>query len=268
MRFYALAATSLLLTAVTCAAQPAAAPARVLRRYPAAEAKQAVAVDDRFFYAIDDAAIGKYEKKTGHRVGGWQGEAGGHVKHLNSGIIFGGQLYAAHSNYPETPMVSSIEVFDTGRMSHARSIALPSGIGSATWVDQADGDWWVTFANYAGNGGEPGKGPETTTLVRFDSNWHQKGQWRFPAEVIARWDGMSSSGGTWTTGHRLITTGHHARELYLLELPAAGSALVLRAVIPMESEGQGIALDRAAGELYSIQRQGREVLVSKLPVLP
>jgi hypothetical protein len=164
-------------------------------------------------------------------------------------------------------MVSSIEVFDTERMAHVRSIALPAGIGSATWVDQADGDWWVTFANYAGGGGEPGKGPETTALVRFDTGWQQKGSWRFPAEVVARWDGMSSSGGTWTSGRRLITTGHHARELYVLELPETGSVLILRSIIPVESEGQGIAIDRTEGVLYSIRRQAREVLVSQLASL-
>ncbi|MEP6917826.1 MAG: hypothetical protein ABJC89_19420, partial [Acidobacteriota bacterium] len=171
--------------AIPCAAQQRGPAAHVIRRFPAAEAKQAVAVDARFVYAIDDAAIGKYEKETGRRVGGWENKAGGPVKHLNSGIIFSGQLYAAHSNYPQTPMVSSIEVFDTERMSHVRSIALPPGIGSATWIDQADGDWWVAFANYAGKGGEPGKGPETTTLVRFDHNWRQKASWRFPAEVVS-----------------------------------------------------------------------------------
>jgi hypothetical protein len=255
-------------TAQTSGSQGQGASARVIRRYPAAEAKQAVAVDDRFFYAIDDAAIGKYEKTTGRRVGGWQSAGGSEVKHLNSGIVFSGQLFAAHSNYPATPMVSSIEVFDTERMAHVRSIPLPRGIGSATWVDQADGDWWVTFANYAGTGGEPGKGPETTALVRFDSRWQQKESWRFPAEVIARWEAMSSSGGFWTAGHRLVTTGHHARELYVLQLPTAGGALILRATIPMESEGQGIALDRTGGLLFSMQRKTREVLVSQLPPLP
>jgi hypothetical protein len=260
---------SVLVTMVCpCAAQPGTPAARVIRRFPAAEARQAVAVDARFVYAIDDAAVGKYEKASGRRIGGWANEAGGSVKHLNSGIIVGGQLYSAHSNYPQTPMVSSIEIFDTGRMSHVRSIPLPSGIGSATWIDQADGDWWVAFANYAGNGGVPGKGPETTTLVRFDSNWRQKASWRFPADVVSRWDGMSSSGGVWTAEHRLVTTGHHARELYVLEVPASGPALMLRAIVPMESEGQGIALDRTEGLLYSIQRKSREILVSTLPPLP
>jgi hypothetical protein len=236
-----------------------------IRRYEAPEATQAVAVDDQFYYAIGSAAIGKYDKRSGQRVGAWEGTPGGAVAHLNSGVVFGNELYAAHSNYPATPMVSSIEVFDTTRVAHVRSIPLPAGIGSATWVDRLDGDWWVTFAHYAGRGGERGKGPEHTTLVRFDGEWQRRGTWSFPAAVVERWDGMSSSGGTWGRDRRLYTTGHHAPELYVLSLPESGRQLKLDAIIPIESEGQGIAFDRGAGLLYSIQRRTHEVLVSKLP---
>jgi hypothetical protein len=239
-------------------------PAEVVRRFKAAEANQAVAVDTNFFYAIDGAAIGKYDKRSGQRVGGWS-NASGHITHLNSGIIFGDELYCAHSNYPETPMVSSLEIFETDRMTHIRSIPLPQEIGSATWVDRTDDAWWVTFANYAGKGGEPGKGPERTMLVRFDRQWQQKESWTFPAKVVRRWDGMSSSGGTWVPGRGLYTTGHDAPELYVLDLPPSGRELTLNAIVPFDGEGQGIAIDRADGLLYSIKRSTREVVVSKLP---
>src|SRR5688572_26711721 len=126
----------------------------VVRRYQAAEATQAVAVDGVFFYAIANAAIGKYRIATGERVAGWRDEANGGVRHLNSGVVVGKALYCAHSNYPDTPMVSSIEVFDTKTLSHLRSIPLPGGFGSATWLAKRRGDWWVTFAHYAGKGGE------------------------------------------------------------------------------------------------------------------
>src|SRR5688572_18233801 len=88
-------------------------PLQVVRRYKAAEATQAVAVHGTFFYAIASAAIGKYNLSNGERAAGWQEASGGRVRHLNSGVVIGGELYCAHSNYPETPMVSSIEVFDT-----------------------------------------------------------------------------------------------------------------------------------------------------------
>ena len=239
-------------------------PAGVVRRFHAAEANQAVAVDSNFFYAIDGAAIGKYDKRSGARVGGWN-DSSGTITHLNSGVVVGGELYCAHSNYPDTPMVSSLEAFETDHLAHIRSIPLLQGIGSATWVERANGAWWVTFANYAGKGGEPGKGPEATKLVRFDRDWQPRESWTFPAAVVQRWNGMSSSGGVWLEGKGLYTTGHDARELYVLDLPASGHELTLKAIVPFESEGQGIAIDRSEGLLYSIQRRTREVIVSKLP---
>ncbi len=254
----------LLLAVLSLTACTSRHPVKVIRRFEAAEAHQAVAVDTNFFYAIDDAAIGKYDKRSGGRVGGWR-ETSGHHMHLNSGIVLDGELYCAHSNYPETPMVSSLEVFETDRMTHVRSVPLPQGIGSATWVDRTDDAWWVTFANYAGKGGEPGKGPETTRLVRFDRQWRQRDSWTFPAAVVSRWAGMSSSGGTWVPGKGLYTTGHDARELYVLDLPASGHELTLKAIVPFESAGQGIAVDRGEHLLYSIQRKTREVIVSTFP---
>jgi hypothetical protein len=238
--------------------------ATVVKRFDAPEANQAVAVDSAHFYAIGNSAIGKYEKATGRRVAGWKDDTG-HISHLNSGIVVDGELYCAHSNYPETPMVSSLEVFETAGMKHVRSIPLPPGIGSATWVDRADGAWWVAFANYAGKGGEAGRGPERTTLVRFDARWQRQQSWTFPPAVVTKWEGMSSSGGAWVHGRALYTTGHDARELYVLSLPPSGSELVLREIVPFESNGQGIAIDSSDGLLYSIQRRTHEVLVSRLP---
>lgn len=242
--------------------------ARVVRRFHAAEASQGVAVDAHFFYAIDDAAIGKYEKATGRRIGGWTGQPADSITHLDSGVVIGRELLCAHSNYPNTPMVSSIEVFDPDRMVHLRSIPLPSGVGSATWVDHSNGSWWVTFANYSGKGGESGKGSGATKLARLDSDWHLRESWAFPPAVVRRWGTMSSSGGTVAAERLFYTTGHDAPEVYVVEVPATGNELKLRAIVQVESEGQGIALDRDQGLLYSIQRRTREVIVSTLPDLP
>ena len=62
-----------LLALVICAASHADSPTRglqELRRFKAAEARQAVAVDAHHFYAIGNREIGKYDKRTGERVGG------------------------------------------------------------------------------------------------------------------------------------------------------------------------------------------------------
>ncbi|MDX1642259.1 MAG: hypothetical protein R3220_11210, partial [Balneolaceae bacterium] len=81
----------------------------LIESFPADEAFQAVAVDSTHFYAIASRSIGKYDKKTGEKVDFWEGP----VKHLDSGVVADGKFYAAHSNYPEIPMTSSVEIWDT-----------------------------------------------------------------------------------------------------------------------------------------------------------
>jgi hypothetical protein len=121
------------------------------------------------------------------------------------------------------------------------------------------------YAHYPAPNGEPGRGPEYSVLVRYDAEWRETGAWAFPKAVVARWDGMSSSGGVWMPDGRLVTAGHHAPELHVLRLPTAGATLVLDAIVPVESEGQGIALDPADPTLFwSIQRRTGEVLVSRM----
>ena len=243
----------------------ASASAKTIRRFSAPEASQAVAVDERYFYAIGSAVIGKYDKRSGMQVAVWKPDAGQPIAHLNSGIVVDGLLYCAHSNYPETPMVSSIEVFDAARLSHVRSMPLPGDIGSATWLDRSDGNWWVTFAHYAGKGGVPGKGPAFTRLVRFSTDWRVEASFAFPAAVVKRWGAMSSSGGALTGPRLFVTTGHDAPEIYVVEAPDRGDELILRAIVTVESEGQGLAFDRADGKVFGIKRATREVIVSEVP---
>ena len=236
----------------------------VVERWRTEEAEQGVAVDATAFYAIDDAAIGKYDKTTGRRIAKWTAPPASHFVHLNSGVVVGRELLCAHSNYPAVPMHSTIEIFDRETLQHLRTHDLGSSRGSATWIDFHDGSWWVAFAHYSGPGGEPGKESDQTTLRRFDEEWRERGSWRFPPEVIAAWRGRSSSGGTWR-GNRLYTTGHSEPRLYVLEVPKSGSVLRLVSTIAVETAGQGVALDPTADLLYSIQRATREVLVSRLP---
>ena len=251
-------------------AQTSPAPvarAETVRRYAAPEARQAVAVDASHFYAITNREIAKYDRTTGARVAHWRGADDGPFIHLNSGVVIDGRLYCAHSNYPGLPMVSSVEVFDTQSLQPVGSIPLGIAQGSATYVDRFDDAWWVGYAHYAGRGGEPGRGSEYTTLVRYDDEWRQTGAFAFPAEVVAQWDGMSSSGGFWRRSDGLLyTTPHHTPVLHVLRRPSAGARLELVRTISIESEGQGIALDPTdASLIWSIQRRTGEVLVSRLP---
>src|SRR5262245_34742926 len=75
---------------------------------PSPFATQAAAADERFVYAIDDAVIAKYDRATGKDLGRSTGEA----RHLNSGFLWKGKLYCAHSNYPHRPYQSDIRVLD------------------------------------------------------------------------------------------------------------------------------------------------------------
>ncbi|MFG1816165.1 hypothetical protein ACGFIF_20545 [Kribbella sp. NPDC049174] len=102
---------------MTTAAEPPSYPATPLTSYAAVDANQA-------------------------------GDTDGPFKHLDSGVVVGSKLYAVHSNYPEWPMESSIEVFDTRTMRHVDTYSFGIYRGSLTWLDRHDGAWWAGFANY------------------------------------------------------------------------------------------------------------------------
>lgn len=238
-------------------------PAVELRRFPAEEARQGVAADSRFVYAISNAAIGKYGRRTGRRLARWQGDPELFV-HVNSCTLAGARLVCAASNYPDVPMASSIEWFDSDRMTHVGSRSLGPGRGSLTWLEWHDGSWWACFANYDGRGGEPGRNHEATVLVRFDRDFAEQGAWLFPKSVLARFAPYSASGGAWR-GDKLYVTGHDRKEVYVLEIPDAGSRLVHVATFAFGSPGQAIQWDRSNGTLWSIDRSRRELVESRAP---
>lgn len=249
------------------AGTPASPSAAELRRYPAPEAKQGVAVDGRFLYVVDDSQIGKYDKASGRKVAEWTGDPE-KFPHLNSCEIIGAELVCASSNYPQTPMKSSVEIFDPARMVHLRSIPLGQQPGSLTWVDRKDGFWWAGFANYDGRGGEPGHDHRETFVVKFDDVWRPVGTWGFPPSVLDRFAPSSSSGAGWSGDGLLYVTGHTKPELYVMRLPAAGSTLEHVATVAVPIEGQAIAWDRSQPRvLFGIVRSRREVVEMKIPAL-
>lgn len=233
-----------------------------LKRFKADEAKQGVAVDAEFFYAITNEAIGKYRKDTGEKAGAWQDAPGGRIKHLNAGVVLGGKLYCAHSNYPAMPMKSSVEIWDTRTLQHLQTIDLSDGGGSLTWVDQHDGAWFACFAHYAKT-----SDPARTRVVQFDVKWQKKAEWKFPAALVAQFGKNSSSGGSFGPGGKLFITGHDAPELHVLRPPGKDAELQWQAAIPISAHGQAFAWDRSQeGVLYSIERKTHEVIVSRVSV--
>ncbi len=71
-----------------------------IRRFDTEEATQGVAVDARHFYAISNQRIGKYDKRTGEKVGAWEGPRDGPIIHLDSGIVRDGLLLLCSLELP------------------------------------------------------------------------------------------------------------------------------------------------------------------------
>ena len=222
------------------------------------EANQAVGVDDKYFYAVDNQTIAKYDKKTGALVKKWKGEKNGPIIHLDSAMLMDGKIYCAHSNYNQWPMTSSVEIWDADTMEHIGNHSFGIQWGSLTWVDFYNGHWWMTFANYDKPYG-PGKTPYgykvATQMVKFSADFKFEEAWVLPKSILDRFEDMSNSGGSWGPDGFLYLSGHDPAEIYRMRLPKSGSTLDLVDVIPMNIRGQGIAWDRSdRGVIYGIIR--------------
>ncbi len=248
-----------------------------LRRFKAPEAGQGVAVDRAFFYAINNHTIGKYVKKTGERVAGWEGGAGGEIIHLNAGLIRDGKLLTIHSNFPGVPMLSSLEIFDPATLAHTASHSFGRMDGSFTWLDRAPrsatsaaaGKWIACFVHYGNRAAEPNRDAKWTQILALDDEWRRTAGWALPSDLFARFGGRgySASGGAFGPGGFLYLTGHDNTELYVVDFPKAGSVLKWIATIPFPSEGQAFCWDpHEPGTLWSIIKKTKEVIVGRVTV--
>lgn len=242
-------------------AVPAAASAGTLEQiaeFAVPEANQGVGVDDRYFYAVDNRTIAKYDKKSGKLMARWQGPKEGPILHLDSALVMDGKIYCAHSNYNEWPMTSSIEIWDAATMQHIGNHSFGINWGSLTWADFYDGHWWMTFANYDVPYG-PNKTPygykAATQVVKMTADFKYVQSWVLPRAILEKFEAMSNSGGSWGPDGHLYLSGHDPAEVYKMRLPKAGSVLELVDILPMNIRGQGIAWDRSdRGVIYGIVR--------------
>jgi hypothetical protein len=236
---------SLALLAAPLAARPTL---EQIAEFPIPEANQGIGVDEKHFYAIDNRAIAKYDKKTGKLVKKWTGEKDGPIIHLDSAMIMNGKIYCAHSNYPQWPMTSSVEIWDADTLEHVGSHSFGIERGSLTWIDWHDGHWWMTFANYDRPFG-PNKTPYghkiATQMVKMTPDFRVVQAWVMPKAILDRFEEMSNSGGSWGPDGFLYLSGHDPAEIYKMRIPKAGSVLELVDVLPMNIRGQGIAWDRS-----------------------
>lgn len=274
----AVIAAPLLASARAAAAGAASASATVpaltateLRRWRVPEANQAAAVDAAHFYGIGNRTLVKHRKSDGVRVAEWRGARDGAIVHFNAGYVEDDRLVLAHSNFPQLPMASSLETYDTATLQPVATHSFGIRLGSLTWAVRHRGYWWACFANYNDSGTTPGFDQRWTHLGQFDDAWQMRQSWLFPQRVVETWGDSSCSGGDWGDDGLLYVTGHDAPELYVLRLPRQGVVLEYVTTIAVPFEGQGWAWDRSArGKrvIYGISRQQQDVVVARVPELP
>lgn len=249
--------------------------AQLLEKYSAFDARQGVAVDQYHFYAVDNYGITKHTKQTGEALVQWDGLEEGHILiHLDSAVVLNEKLYASHSNYGQWPMTSSVEVWDTSTLTHISTYSFGVNRGSLTWLDRSGEYWWGAFANYdkIQNGDTKPYGQTINTqIVKMDNGFQVVQSWILPQHILDRMNPMSNSGGTWGEDGYLYLTGHDHGELYVMEIPMAGSILHHAATVkvPDALQGQGIAWDRTTGDrtLWGISKSKREVYKVRIPVI-
>src|ERR1051325_8540178 len=214
-------------------------------------ANQAAAADEKFVYVVDDGVIAKHDRSTGKELARSTGKA----EHLNSGFLWEGKLYCAHSNYPKKPHQSDIRVLDPETMKLTIFHAFDEPPGSLTWAVRRGDHWWCCFAHYGKDNGK-------TVIVQYDIGWKEIRRWTFPKELVADWGNYSLSSGIWV-GDDLLATGHDKKVIYKLKVPKDGTVVKVSEVVPSPFPGQGIAVDPKTVGLVGIDRAKRQVLFAK-----
>ncbi len=240
--------------------------AKTLSVYDAADADQGVAVDADHFYAVDNYVIAKHSRETGALIARWDGGKDGPIAHLNSCIVVSAVLECANSNYPATPMASSIEYFDPASMTHVRGHSLGlTDEGSLTWTDAVDGGRIAGFAHYGKNGGEPFKDNRYGSVVTYDPEWRRTGGYAFPRALSERMAPYAASGGAIGPDGFLYVLGHDLPEMYVLAKPDGGPYLAHVATIGLEVEGQAFSFEPGGRNVWVIDRRRGKVRRIELP---
>ncbi|TVZ40462.1 hypothetical protein P886_4893 [Alteromonadaceae bacterium 2753L.S.0a.02] len=244
--------------------------ATTLREFEALEADQGVAVDKRYFYAVDNSVIAKYERNSGKFIERWIGPKHGLIRHMNSCLAMQRKLWCANSNYSLTPMASSVEIFNTTPLEHDSSHSLGlMDAGSLVWFDKVNSGFIVGFAHYSKKGGEPYKSSEYSSVLLLDKQWRRSGGWAFPKSILERMKPYAASGGALGPKGLLYVMGHDLPEMYVLAKPTMGPVLLHIATIKLQAEGQAFSFDpRNPQQIWVVDRHAKKVRVIQLPPPP
>lgn len=218
---------------------------------PSAHATQAAAADEQFVYAVANSYVVKHDRVNGNELA----KSTGSAQHLNSGFLWQGKLYCAHSNYPKKPDESDIRVLDPATMELKIFHAFKDPPGSLTWAVRKGEHWWCHFAHYGADNGK-------SILIHYADGWRELARWTYPPNLVADWGKYSLSGGIWQ-GDELLTTGHDKRVIYRLKVVPNEPVVQLIDVAACPFPGQGIAVDPKTDGLVGIDRAKRQVIFAQ-----
>jgi hypothetical protein len=264
-----LAAGTVFVSAAPAQPDPLAAPdlvAETVRRIGAPEADQGAVLGKSDVYAVDNSVIAKYDLKTGAKTAEFV-DAERLLRHMNSCLLFGGDLMCANSNYSQLPMGSSVEIFDPKTLEYRGSHSM--GLmdeGSLVWFDAIADGWLVGFAHYDGEKGTGFKDHSYASVITMDKDWRRTGGWLFPQEAMARMAPHAASGGAIGPDGLLYVLGHDRPEMYVFAKPLRGPVLQHVATIGVEAEGQAFAFAAdGSRRIAAVDRRKGYVLLIDLP---
>ena len=207
------------------------------------EAKQGIAVDNEYFYAISDKAIGKYNKKTGKIVLRWKSKKD--ITHLNGGFIDGNKLICVHNPTGK----NSIVTFDKNTLKKLSDKKINVD-GSLTWYYPYDNTNYGVLAYYKDN-------VNKTKFCKFDDDFNVVKSWSFPQKIIDDIKPWSISGGFIKSGY-VYASGHDKSVIYKFTMNDDKDVLTLFDTIDVVSSGQGIAFYN--DDLLTINRKNHQVI--------
>lgn len=216
------------------------------------EAYQGIAVNERYFYAINNNSIGKYNLANGKRVTKSKLVLGDNLSDLNGGRIKGDKLICTHTP-KDGP--NSLEIFNSKTLEHEKSIMIPVR-GSLIWTAILNKK---LYGFIAFNGNEI----NDSRLVEFGEDYDIINMWELPYSVTDELKPFTVAGGTIYDG-KVYISGNNKSEIYELEIPDDVNSSYLKHIDTISVDSTGRGFDIMDGVIYCIKREEKQVTSAKL----